>query len=163
MSLPRGRIEKMVPTEILFSRLADPSSGSIATQSGASGVEGFRQRGFLGKDSCNRCMTQCAAHQVIGGDIDILLLIAVGIGVTGASGVMPASGPSAINAASSIAAPAMASITSPTAAPCGDCDADRSRCERKVTRSSMDVSPASSSGRCRCVSAGRQIRCSKEA
>src|SRR5258707_9929496 len=54
--------------------------------------------------------------------------------------VMSASGPSAISAASSIAATAMASIPSPAAAPCGVCDADRSRCERSVTRSSMTVS-----------------------
>ncbi len=55
---------------------------------------------------------------------------------------MPASGPSAMRAASSIAAAAIASITSATAAHCGVCDADRSRCERNVARSSMAVSPA---------------------
>src|SRR5712671_5066766 len=54
---------------------------------------------------------------------------------------MPASGPSAIRMARSTAAAAMASITAPIAAPCGFCDADRSRCDRRVTRSSMAVSP----------------------
>ena len=57
MSLPRGLIEKMVPTEMLFSRLADPSSGSIATQSGACGIEGFRKRRFLGENRGDRRMT----------------------------------------------------------------------------------------------------------
>ena len=79
MSLPRGRIEKIVPTEILFSRLADPSSGSIATQSGAAGVENFRQFRFLGQDGCDRRATQRLPHHLVGGNIDILLQIAVGI------------------------------------------------------------------------------------
>jgi hypothetical protein len=55
--------------------------------------------------------------------------------------VMPANGPSAIKAARSIEAAAMAAITSPTAAPCGVSEAVLSRCERKVARSSMTVSP----------------------
>src|SRR5260370_31747876 len=35
----------------------------------------------------------------------------------------------------------MAWITGPIAAPCGFCNADRSRCDRRVTRSSMAISP----------------------
>ena len=68
-----GRIEKMVPTEMLFSRLADPSSGSIATQSGASGSSDFGQRDFLGHESpATGRVAQRAAHHRIGSEIDDL-------------------------------------------------------------------------------------------
>ena len=77
-SLPRGRIEKMVPTEMLFSRLAEPSSGSIATQSGASGSRSPAAP-LLGKNRRDRGTSQRAPHHLVGGDVDVLLLIAVGI------------------------------------------------------------------------------------
>ena len=56
----------------------------------------------------------------------------------------------------------MASTTSPTAAPCGVCGADRSRCERRFTRSSMAVSLRPLRGT---ADAFRRsaIRCAKEA
>ena len=79
MSLPRGRIEKIVPTEILFSRLADPSSGSIATQSGppASRISGSS----ASSDRMAATGTARSAwpHHLVGGNVDILLQIAVGI------------------------------------------------------------------------------------
>ena len=72
-SLPRGRIEKMVPTEMLFSRLAEPSSGSIATQSGAAASRISGQFRFLGQHRGDRGASQRAAHHPVGGKIDVLL------------------------------------------------------------------------------------------
>ena len=43
------------------------------------GIEGFRKRRFLGKDRGDRRSAQRAPHHFVGDDIDILLLIAVGI------------------------------------------------------------------------------------
>ena len=76
----------MVPTEMLFSRLADPSSGSIATQSGASGSSSSGTRQFLGQDRGHRATAERPAHDGIGDKIDILLRIAVGIDATILSG-----------------------------------------------------------------------------
>jgi len=76
----------MVPTEMLFSRLADPSSGSIATQSGASGLRVSGNAASLGKNCRDRGIAQRAAHHFIGGDIDILLSIAIGVGASVLSG-----------------------------------------------------------------------------
>ena len=69
----------MVPTEILFSRLADPSSGSIATQSGASGRKVSGSAASSERIAATGGIAQRAPHHLVGGDIDILLLIAVGI------------------------------------------------------------------------------------
>ena len=139
MSLPRGRIEKMVPTEMLFSRLADPSSGSIATQSGASGL---RVSGSAA--SSERTAATGASHSasriISSAATSISFCRSPSVLMPPSWPVMPASGPSAMSAARSTAAAAMASITAATASPCGVCDADRSRCERSVTRSSMAVS-----------------------
>ena len=140
MSLPRGRIEKMVPTEILLSRLADPSSGSIATQKRRRGIEDFRQLRLLGQNGGNRRAAQRAPHHVVGGDIDILLLVAVGIDAAVASGDAGQRPVGDQRRQVRSQRRRCASITAPTAAPCGVCDADRSRCERRVTRSSMVVS-----------------------
>jgi hypothetical protein len=138
-SLPLGRIEKMVPTEILFSRLADPSSGSNATQNGAST---FRISGSAA--SSERIAATGAFRNARRSISSAATSISFCRSPSGLMPpfcpVMPASGPSAISEARSMATVAMASITSPTAAPCGVSDADRSRCERSVTRSSMDVS-----------------------
>ena len=96
--MPRGRIEKMVPTEMLFSRLAEPSSGSIATQSGAAasrisgnsassdriaatGVARSARRIIL---SAARSMSFCASPSEL---------------TPLSRPVMPASGPSAIRSA----------------------------------------------------------------
>ena len=43
------------------------------------GAEGFRQRRFLGKNRRHRRSAQRAPHDFVGGDIDILLPVAVGI------------------------------------------------------------------------------------
>ena len=69
----------MVPTEMLFSRLADPSSGSIATQSGASASRISGSAASSERMAATGASTQRAAHHLIGGDIDVLLPIAVGI------------------------------------------------------------------------------------
>ena len=50
------------------------------------GIEDFRQRRFLGEDRRDRGIAQRAAHHLVGGDIDILLLIAVGIDAAVPSG-----------------------------------------------------------------------------
>ena len=42
-------------------------------------MQDFRQRRFLGEDSRDRRCAQRTPHQLVGDDIDILLLIAVGI------------------------------------------------------------------------------------
>ena len=43
------------------------------------GIENFRQFRFLGQNGCNRRCAQRLAHHLVGGDIDILLQIAIGI------------------------------------------------------------------------------------
>ena len=50
------------------------------------GIEDFRQFGFLRKDRRDRCGAQRAAHHLVGGKIDVLLLIAVGIDAAEPSG-----------------------------------------------------------------------------
>ena len=80
------RIEKMVPTEILLSRLADPSSGSMATQSGASG-----SRISGSASSSDRIAATGAARRArriiaSAATIDILLPITVGIDAAVLSG-----------------------------------------------------------------------------
>ena len=44
------------------------------------GIEHFGQRRFLGQNRRNRRRAQRLAHHLVGGDIDILLQVAVGIG-----------------------------------------------------------------------------------
>ena len=139
MSLPRGRIEKMVPTEILFSRLADPSSGSIATQSGASGSNVSGSAASSDRTAATGAAFN-AQRMISSAATSISFCRSPSALTPSTRPVMPASGPSAMRAASSTAAVAIASITSPTATPSGVCDADRSRCERRVKRSSMVVS-----------------------
>ena len=50
------------------------------------GIEDFRQLRLLGQNGCNRCCAQRAAHHLVGGDIDILLQIAIGIDAAMSSG-----------------------------------------------------------------------------
>ena len=149
--MPRGRIEKIVPTEILFSRLADPSSGSIATQSGApaSRISGS-------SDSSDKMAATGAARNAR----RIISSAATSISFCRSPSeltplcrpVMPANGPSAMRSARLIDAIASASITAATAGPFGASCTARSRCERKVTRSSMAVPlSAPSAGLFQCV------------
>ena len=147
MSLPRGRIEKIVPTEMLFSRLADPSSGSIATQSGASASRISGSSASSERTAATGARAQRVAHHLVGGDIDVLLLIAVGIDAAMPSGnagqrsigdqvgKIDRSGRKRLDHGGDRGP--VRRVRAPT----------RSRCERKVTRSSMAVSPvAPSSG-----------------
>ncbi len=43
------------------------------------GIQGFRQRRFLGENRSDGRIPQCAPHHFVGDNVDILLLIAVGI------------------------------------------------------------------------------------
>ena len=85
-SLPLGRIEKMVPTEILLSRLADPSSGSIATQNGAAGSRVSGSSASSERTAATGVPRKRAPYHFVGGDIDILLLVAVGVDAAVPSG-----------------------------------------------------------------------------
>ena len=76
----------MVPTEMLFSRLADPSSGSIATQNGASGRRVSGSAASSERIAATGACAQRAPHHFVGGDIDILLPVAVGIDAAISSG-----------------------------------------------------------------------------
>ena len=159
-SLPLGRIEKMVPTEMLLSRLADPSSGSIATQNGAAGRKVSGSSASSERTAATGVPRK--ARRIISSAATSISFCWSPSGLMPPSRpVMPASGPSAISPASSIAAVAMALITSPSAAPCGVCNAERSRCERSVTRSSMNVSQCPLSGLSRRL-AGLAIRSFRE-
>ncbi len=84
--MPLGRTEKMVPTEILFSRLADPSSGSIATQNGAVGRRVSGSTASSERTAATAVSRKARRIIRVGRDIDVLLLIAIGIDAAVLSG-----------------------------------------------------------------------------
>ena len=89
---PRGRIEKIVPIDMLMSMLEEPSSGSIATPSGADGIEDLRQLDLLGGDRGNGRLRSASRIMRVGGDVEVLLQSPSAL-MPSAAPVMPASGP----------------------------------------------------------------------
>jgi len=68
----------MVPTETLTSMLDEPSSGSMATTSGASACSAWPFQ-LLGDENRNRCRLQGLHEELVGEKIKGLLHIAAGV------------------------------------------------------------------------------------
>ena len=74
-----GRIEKMVPIETLVSMLEEPSSGSMATSSGAPAVSATGTSASSEASAATGAPAQVALDQGVGDDVELLLDVAAAL------------------------------------------------------------------------------------